>query len=84
MSAPRRQVDIRRLPHGLGYVMALAVVAFVIALAWLASREDPAAPEWWSRYASPAILWSSPILVLLLVIRYVDRMRRRRDPDTRR
>lgn len=84
MNAPRRRVDIRRLPYGLGYVIALAVVVFVVALAWFASRDNPSAPDWWTRYASPAILWSSPILVVLLVIRYVRRLGRRREPETPR
>ena len=81
MNDSRRRVDVRRLPHGLGYVIALAVVAVVIALAWLASRDDPAAPDWWTRYASPAILYSSPVLVALLAIRYARRLRRRRAPE---
>ena len=74
MNPPRRRVDIRRLPYGLGYVISLAMVAFVIALAWLASRADPA-PAWWDRYASPAILWISPIAFVLLVWRCVRRLR---------
>ncbi len=73
---PRRQVDIRRLPHGLGYILALAVVAFVIGLAWLASRDEPS-PDWWGRYAAPAILWISPVAFVLLVWRYVRRLRRK-------
>jgi hypothetical protein len=71
---PRRRVDLRRLPHGLGYVISLAVVAFVIGLAWLASRGEPA-PAWWDRYASPAILWISPVAFAFLVWRYVRRLR---------
>jgi hypothetical protein len=73
---PRRHVDVRRLPHGLGYVIALGVVAFAIGLAWLASRGEPG-PAWWDRYASPAILWISPIAFALLVWRYARRMQRR-------
>ena len=75
-SPPRRRVDIRRLPYGLGYVISLSMVAFVIALAWLASRGDPA-PAWWEGYASPAILWISPVAFVLLVWRYVHRLRDR-------
>ena len=75
-SPPRRRVDIRRLPYGLGYVISLSVVAFVIGLAWLASRGDPA-PAWWAGYASPAILWISPVAFVLLVWRYVHRLRDR-------
>jgi hypothetical protein len=73
-SPRRRDVDIRRLPYGLGYVISLTVVAFVIGLAWLASRGE-AAPFWWDRYASPAILWISPVAFALLVWRYVHRWR---------
>jgi hypothetical protein len=74
VTTPRRRVDLRGLPHGLGYVIALAVVVFVIGLAWLASRGGPA-PAWWDRYASPAILWISPVAFVLLVWRYVHRLR---------
>jgi hypothetical protein len=76
VTPPRRRVDVRRLPYGLGYVVSLAVVAFVIGLAWLASRDDPA-PAWWDSYASPAILWISPIAFVLLVWRYVRRLQRK-------
>lgn len=72
--SPRRRVDIRRLPYGRGYVIALAVVVFVVGLAWLASRGDPAR-AWWDRYASPAILWISPVAFVLLVWRYGHRLR---------
>lgn len=75
---PRRRVDIRRLPYGLGYVIALAVVAVVVGLAWLAASDQPA-PDWWERFASPAILWVSPALFVLLVWRWVRRLRGRRD-----
>ncbi len=74
MTSPRRRVDLRRLPYGLGSVIALAVVVVGVGLAWLASRGDPA-PAWWDRYASPAILWISPVAFVLLVWRYVHRLR---------
>ena len=52
-------------------------------LAWLASRDDPA-PAWWDGYASPAILWISPVAFVLLVWRYVHRLRRKEEGLSRR
>ena len=76
--SPRRRIDLRRLPHGLGYAIAVAVTAAVLWLASLVSRGQPG-PEWWSRYAAPAIYWSSPFLLAIVIVRYVLRIRRPHD-----
>ena len=80
MTPPRRTVDLRRLPHGLAYVIALVVAVMVVALAWLASR-GASAPGWWENVASPAILWVSPVLFVLLLWRWWRVLRRRRDGE---
>jgi hypothetical protein len=72
----RRRVDLRTLPHGLGYVIALAVAAGVVALAWWASRGKPQ-PAWWTGHALPILYWSSPFIFAYLVWRYVRLWRRR-------
>ena len=76
-STPRRRVDIRRLPYGLGYLLAVAVVALVLVLASRASAGRPA-PAWWGRYATPAIYYASP---LLLAVGIAARVRARRRPS---
>jgi hypothetical protein len=74
---PRRRVDLRKLPYGLGYIISIAVVVFVIALAWLSSRNKPA-PAWWTHGASPIIYWTSPLLIVVLIAYYIRRSRRNR------
>lgn len=73
----RRQVDLRRLPYGLAYVIALAVAAGVMALAWYSSRGKPQ-PEWWTDHALPILYWSSPFLFAIVVYRWVLFFRRHR------
>lgn len=74
-----RRVDLRRLPHGLGYGIALLVAIAVIALAYAVSLGNPA-PKWWWDYAVPVVYWSSPFLVLVAIIARI----RRRNHDRNR
>jgi len=64
----------------LGYLVALAVVALVIFLAWQVSQGRPT-PSWWGHYVVPAIYWSSPFLVALAIVRRIQRGRRRQMED---
>ena len=73
---PRRHVDLRQFPYGLGYIIAIVVVALALFLAWQESKGH-AAPLWWDDYIVPAIYWSSPFLVVI-AIAYRMRQRRKR------
>jgi hypothetical protein len=73
----RRRVDLRRLPYGLAYVIALAVAAGVVAVAWWASRGKPQ-PAWWADQALPILYYASPFVFAYLVYRYVRLYRARR------
>ncbi|MDA8128531.1 MAG: hypothetical protein M0Z73_07540 [Betaproteobacteria bacterium] len=79
-AAKRLRVDLRRMRHGTGYLIALGVVGAVLYLAWHVSRGQQA-PDWWTTYAVPAIYWSSPFLIAIAIAVRVREMRRRhREP----
>jgi len=79
-AAKRQRVDLRRLPYGAGYLIALVVVAVVLYLAYRASAGEEA-PAWWAGYAVPAIYWSSPFLVAIAIAYRVRQQRKRRQMD---
>jgi Na+/alanine symporter len=60
------QIDLRRLPVWLQYVISLTVLAIVVALAWFVGGHKPA-PYWIAHYLVP-ILGVTYILLVLYVI----------------
>jgi len=76
----RQRIDLRRFRYGLGYLLALAVALLVVLLAHRASAGRDA-PAWWMDYAVPAIYWSSPFLVALVILLRLRRRQRLRAED---
>ena len=74
---PRIRLDLRQLPHRLGYLIAIAVVAVTLLIAQQVSKGH-AAPLWWDDFVVPTIYWSSPLLVAIAIAYRVYRTRRRR------
>jgi hypothetical protein len=70
---PRKKVDLRTLPTWLQYLISLTTIAIVVAVAWLAGRNNPL-PEWISLYLVPALGW---LFIGLVVIALVSRLRRK-------
>ena len=73
----RRRINLRELPYGLGYVIAVVVSLVIILTAWHVSRGTET-PPWWQSYVVPAIYWSSPLLVFLAIFFRIRRRRARR------
>jgi hypothetical protein len=73
---PRRHIDLRQLPYGLGYLIAIVVVALTLFLAWQNSK-GYSAPLWWDQYIVPTIYWSSPFLVVIAILHRVRQWRTR-------
>ena len=76
-SAPRKRIDLRELPYGLGYLVAAAVMFLIALVAWQVSRGSET-PDWWRHYIIPIIYWSSPFLVALAIFFRIRRRRARR------
>lgn len=73
---PRIRVDLKRLPRWVQYLIALAVTAFVVILAWHVGKDRPT-PHWITAYLVPALGWIG--LVLLVtggIARLLERRRR--------
>jgi uncharacterized membrane protein len=70
----RKSVDLTRLPQWLQYLIAVAIIAVVVAAAWIVGRDQPV-PAWIETYLIPALAWFGLILIVLVV---VDWFRQRR------
>jgi hypothetical protein len=73
MAVSENNIDLRKLPKWLQYVIALSVVAVVVAVAWLVAG-DRGAPEWVTRYLAPVL---GVLYLVLLAVAIVRRVRRK-------
>jgi peptidoglycan/LPS O-acetylase OafA/YrhL len=73
---PRRKVDLRHLPRGTQYVIALTVVAVVVAAAWIVGQDRPV-PTWITRFLVPAL---GVLYLVLTSVAVGSWLRRRRGP----
>lgn len=73
----RPRVDLRRLPSWLQYFIALATIASIAVVAWLAGRDEPI-PLWVSEWLVPNLAWILLGLIIVAVAGTVIERKRRK------
>jgi hypothetical protein len=69
---PKQSFDLHRLPAWLQYLISLAVVVAVVAVAWWSSG-GRAAPAWITDYLIPLLGWALIALLAYAIIRRIIR-----------
>ncbi|MCP3097291.1 hypothetical protein LZ198_00235 [Myxococcus sp. K15C18031901] len=64
---PRLRVDLRRLPRGVQYALALGVTALVVMVAWR-DRDGAPAPAWMMDTLVPILSWLGLFLLVTGVV----------------
>lgn len=61
-------IDLRRLPVWIQYVISLSVVAIVVVAAWIVGRDRPV-PAWITHWLIPILGWIYLMLVAFVIWR---------------
>ncbi len=62
-----KNIDLRKLPAWLQYVIALSVVGIVVPAAWIVGRDQPV-PSWITTKLIPALGWLYLVLFVYVIL----------------
>lgn len=71
-----KNINLDNLPSWLQYLIAILVMAMIASIGWFVGRDSPV-PDWIQRYLIPGLAWLGLLLIVLAVVDWIRRRRRR-------